>query len=348
MIVVPDLRMPGDADDTASFQRAFEKAIGRNLLDANDIERHQKIYAPAGLYNVSGEFGIDISGDFVAPITFCGDGEATQIRGVNNNAHDLLVIRNTGGGNLRNWTVRDMDIRWGSRAIAIQKAHYGTIQNVTMVQQWIAALDINTNGDAESIKIVQPRIYEQRGLSYRSVSGSVSIDGLDCGEMCGEFHIQGGSLELNYPKIFGTALNRIKADQFPARNPNAGPALFTLTGAGSLHIRGGDIVTTPACRTVVYTERGGDIVINADIKLAEGTDTLIASGFLASNIDSHFMRVNLSPLEIRANTHLFRAVQPAVRGHRKFVGMVRTRNGSTILQDAAAPVDLANIDIITA
>jgi hypothetical protein len=338
--------MPGDADDTASFQRAFEQALGHNLLDPTDDERHQTIYAPSGLYHVSDEFGITVSGEFTAPIAFRGDGTATQIRGVNSNVHDMLVIRNTGGGNLRHWSVENVYFVNGSRAITLQKVHYGRIENVTMDRQWITALDINTNGDAESIKIIQPRILQQRGFSFRSVSGFVSIDGLDCGEMCGEFLVQGGGLELNHPKIFGTALNRIKADQFPARDPDCGASLFTLISGAELRIRGGDILTTDACKTLVCSQRGGDVFIDANIKLAPGTDTVLAENHLYGNSSSWIAKINVDPLVISANTHLYRQTKGVSRAIKQAAGVVRSRNGAALLADPAHPIDASGVSML--
>jgi hypothetical protein len=359
MLVVPDLRMPRDVDDTASFQRAYEKALGHNLLDPRDDERNQSIHVPAigRDYLVSDNFGISISGDFSAPISLFAEGRGARIRNTDW-TKDTLVIENTGGGNLRNWSVYGLTFVWGRSAVRLKKVHYGAISRTAAVQQWATAFDLETNGDAATVHFNEISIYEQRGDSVRWKSGKFRVNDLVAGEACGAFRGLGGELELNNARIFGTALNEIRGEFFPEqdpdannsewckRNPDTGGALFALHGGAKLTVENSEIDTVAACRSLVYAERAGDIYLDANMKLAPETDTVITGGYLSGNTDDEMTWVNCRPLEIEADTYLYRSVKPAARSHRRFEGVVKSKNGASIMQDATAPVDVSRLDMI--
>jgi hypothetical protein len=359
MIVVPGLRLPSDVDDTASFQRAFEKALGHNLQDMRDDERNQSIHVPAigRDYLVSDSFGISISGDFSAPISFRGDGHGSRIRNTDW-TKDTLVIENTGGGNLRNWSVSDVGFVWGRSAVRLKKVHYGSVFRTSAVQQWATAFDLETNGDAATTHLNEISIYEQRGDSVRWKSGKFRFNDLVAGEMCGAFRGLAGELELNNARIFGTALNEIRSEFFPEQDPDAnnsewckrnhdvGGALFALHGGAKLTVENSEIDTVAACRSLVYAERAGDMYLDANMRFAPETDTFVAGGYLSGNTDDEMTWVNCRPLEIGADTYLYRSVKPAARSHRRFEGVVKSNNGASILQDATAPVDVSRLDMI--
>jgi hypothetical protein len=333
--------------DHYALQKMADHVVDAVIKERGNNRDPIRAIVGGGTHVIDQAIRIEANGDTWAPFEI--DFGPALIEGKNNASHNILEIDNISGGNLRDWRIVGGNFRFGRAGIMARKVHYGRFLHNECTQNWLAGVDLKTNGRVMSNMIVNLGIQEPR-MHSAIIEGGWAMNGLRVSENCGCIIVKWGQLTVDHfmgcgfnlvngPDTWGNAGYTegdpwaeagvpVPANLFEATDTetaNQVLPIFYLSSSG-LRLRGEfksnfDSIENPtghlyaAPNTMIYARRAYDIDVEVKMRADPDIKAIIAEEFLAENKDNYWTDVRLRGLDAMGDIYLHKRTIRAAPDH---------------------------------